>query len=99
MTHNLDQQYYVYVLSNEGNNVLYVGVTKDLKRRVYEHREKISDGFTRKYNVTKLVYYEIFEEIKSAIVREKQIKSGSRRKKVELVNKMNREWVDLYGDL
>ena len=68
-------------------------------RRVYEHREKLGDGFTKRYNVGKLVYYEIFDDPENAILREKQIKAGPRRKKVELVNGMNREWVDLYDSL
>jgi len=79
--------------------VLYVGVTNDLMRRVYQHKEKLADGFTRKYNVVKLVYYEILEDIQNAIVREKQIKAGSRHKKLELINGMNREWRDLYDQL
>jgi putative endonuclease len=86
-------------MTNAGNTVLYIGVTSDLKRRVYEHREKLADGFTRKYNITKLVYYEVFEDIENAILREKQLKAGSRRKKMELVSNMNREWRDLYEGL
>jgi putative endonuclease len=76
-----------------------VGVTNDLIRRVYEHKEKLADGFTRKYNITKLVYYEVFEDIENAILREKQIKAGSREKKVQLINSMNGEWRDLYDEL
>jgi len=79
--------------------VLYTGVTNDLKTRVYEHKEKMANGFTRKYNATKLVYYEVCEEAQSAISREKQLKAGPRQKKVELVNGMNREWRDLYEEL
>jgi len=79
--------------------VLYTGVTNDLIRRVYEHREKLVAGFTRKYNVTKLVYYEVFDEIEDAISREKQIKAGPRRNKVQLINSMNSEWRDLYEEL
>jgi putative endonuclease len=86
-------------MTNAGNTVLYVGVTNDLMRRVYQHKEKLADGFTRKYNVVKLVYYEILEDIQNAIVREKQIKAGSRHKKLELINGMNREWRDLYDQL
>jgi len=93
------RQYYVYIMTNAGNTVLYVGVTNDLMRRVYQHKEKLADGFTRKYNVVKLVYYEILEDIQNAIVREKQIKAGSRHKKLELINGMNREWRDLYDQL
>ena len=92
-------QYYVYIMANENNTVLYTGVTRDVKRRVYEHKEKLVGGFTKKYNVTKLVYYEIVEDVESAILREKQIKSGSRRKKIELITGVNKEWRDLYEGL
>jgi len=95
----MDKQYYVYIMTNTMSTVLYTGVTNDLKRRVYEHKEKLASGFTRKYNITKLVYCEVFEDIENAIWREKQIKAGSRRKKIELVNSMNREWRDLYKEL
>lgn len=79
--------------------MLYTGVTNDLIRRIYEHKEKIIAGFTKKYNVNKLVYYEIFTDINSAIAREKQIKAGSRQKKIDLVNSMNPQWCDLYDGL
>jgi putative endonuclease len=79
--------------------VLYTGVTNDLVRRVYEHKESLVDGFTKKYNIVKLVYYEVFEDIENAILREKQIKGGSRQKKVQLINSINREWRDLYDEL
>ncbi|HHT9146419.1 MAG: GIY-YIG nuclease family protein [Candidatus Brocadiaceae bacterium] len=92
-------QYYVYLLTNKNNTVLYTGVTNDLRRRVYEHKEKKTEGFSKKYNVTKLVYYEVFRDVKSAIFREKQVKGGSRTKKNELVNKMNPKWRDLYYNL
>jgi len=95
----MDKQYYVYIMANSTNTVTYTGVTNDLKRRVYEHKEKLVEGFTKKYNIGKLVYYEVSQDVESAILREKQIKSGSRRKKVELVNSMNKEWHDLYGEL
>ncbi len=90
---------YVYILTNKGNRVLYTGVTNDLVRRVYEHREKLNEGFTKRYNVGKLVYYESFTDIRTAIAREKQIKAGSRRKKLELVNRFNPDWRDLYQDI
>jgi putative endonuclease len=86
-------------MTNKNNAVLYTGVTNDLKRRVYEHREKLTEGFTKKYNVLKLVYYEVFEEVYSAISREKQIKSGPRKKKIELINSINKEWKDLYEEI
>jgi len=95
----MSNQYYVYIMTNKRNTVLYTGVTNDLKRRVYEHKGKLVDGFTKKYNITKLVYYEIFQDPENAIMREKQIKAGSRQKKIDLINQMNREWQDLYEQL
>ena len=95
----VNKQYYVYIMTSNRNTVLYVGVTSDLIRRVYEHKEKLADGFTKKYNIIKLVYYEIFKDIENAILREKQIKAGSRQKKVQLINGTNREWRDLYDEL
>ncbi len=95
----VNKQYYVYIMTNKRNSVLYTGVTNDLRRRVYEHREKLVDGFTEKYNVTKLVYYEIFQDPENAIMREKQIKAGSRQKKIDLINQMNKEWWDLYEQM
>lgn len=95
----LTKQYYVYLLTNFNNKVIYAGVTNDLKRRIYEHKNKSFDGFTSKYRVDKLVYYEICEEIEGAILREKQIKGGSRQKKVELIIKFNPRWDDLYDKL
>lgn len=95
----MERQYYVYIMTNEYNTVLYTGITNDLIRRGYEHREKLIDGFTKKYNISKLVYYEVFRDAESAISREKQIKAGSRKKKVELVNKINPEWKDIYHAL
>jgi putative endonuclease len=86
-------------MTNSRNTVLYVGVTNDLIRRVYEHKEKLVDGFTRKYNIVKLVYYEVLEDIENAILREKQIKAGSRQKKVQLIDSINEEWHDLYHEL
>jgi len=95
----MGKQYYVYILTNKNNRVLYTGVTNDLKKRVYEHKEKFVNGFTKKYNVSKLVYYEILEDPENAILREKKIKAGSRQKKIDLINSMNKEWADLYREL
>ncbi|NVM25158.1 MAG: GIY-YIG nuclease family protein, partial [Desulfobacterales bacterium] len=78
----MNRQYYVYIMTNKHNTVLYTGVTNNLKKRVYEHKEKLVEGFTEKYNITKLVYYEVFEDPGNAISREKQIKAGSRQKKI-----------------
>ncbi len=86
-------------MTNKNKNVLYVGVTNDLLRRVYEHKEKLSEGFTAKYNLGQLVYYEFYEDMVNAIIREKQIKGGSRLKKMLLVEKFNPEWKDLYSTL
>ncbi|MBE0503823.1 MAG: GIY-YIG nuclease family protein [Desulfuromonadales bacterium] len=86
-------------MTNYGDSVLYTGVTNNLQRRCYEHRNKLADGFTKKYNVTKLVYYEVFSDPVNAIQREKQIKGGSRQKKLDLINAMNPGWVDLYDQL
>ena len=87
--------YYVYILTNSSNNVLYVGVTNDLERRCYEHKQKLIKGFTQKYNVDKLVYFEVFDSIELAIFREKQIKGYSRSKKDKLINEFNLEWKEL----
>lgn len=78
---NMEQKGYIYLMSNKANTVIYTGVTSDLIKRVYQHKTKTADSFTKKYNVEKLVYYEIFEDITEAIKREKQIKAGSRKKK------------------
>ena len=95
----MQKNYYVYILTNKSNKILYTGVTNDLKRRVYEHKEKLNDGFTNKYNINKLVYFEIFDDPESAITREKQIKGGSRKDKMDLVNIKNKLWKDLYFDI
>ena len=90
---------YVYLLTNKHNNVLYTGVTNDLIRRVYEHKNKLVSGFTQKYNVDRLVYFEVCSGIVVAIEREKQIKGWSRKKKQDLINSLNPEWDDLYRSL
>ena len=86
-------------MTNYANTVLYTGVTNDLIRRVYEHKNKLVKGFTSRYNVNKLAYYEVTENIESAILREKQIKAGSRQKKIDLINKLNPKWEDLYNQI
>ncbi|MCD6177251.1 MAG: GIY-YIG nuclease family protein [Candidatus Cloacimonetes bacterium] len=90
---------YVYILSDVNNKILYTGVTSDLLKRVWEHKNHVVEGFTKRYNVTKLVYYEEGEDIYSAISREKQIKGKLRKKKIALIEKVNPEWRDLYLDL
>jgi putative endonuclease len=87
-------QYYVYIMSN-ASKTLYIGVTNDIDRRVYEHRNKIADGFTKRYNITKLVYFEIFSDIKQAIIRETELKGWLRKKKIALIVSMNPKWDDL----
>jgi putative endonuclease len=83
-------------MTNSRNTVLYTGVTRDLKRRVWQHREKIVPGFTQRYNAYKLVFYEVTDDVQAAIAREKQIKGGSRQKKIDFIEAMNPEWQDLY---
>ena len=95
----MDRHYYIYILTNKNNTTLYTGVTNDLIRRVHEHKNKMVKGFSKKYNLNKLVYYEVCKDVLSAINREKQIKSGSRNKKVDLVSCMNPGWEDLYYKL
>ena len=91
--------YFVYIVTNQRNTVLHTGVTNDLRRRVYEHKTGIIRGFTKRYNVVKLVCWESFGDINEAIAAEKQIKGGSREKKVELINSKNPECEDLYERL
>lgn len=92
------KEYCVYIMTNAGHTVLYTGVTNDLQRRVFEHRNKTGSVFTKKYNVNKLVYYEFGDDINVAITREKQIKAGSRQKKIDLINSINPQWNDLSED-
>jgi putative endonuclease len=88
----------IYIMTNEYNTVLYTGVSSDLMKRVSEHKSKMISGFTSQYKVTKLVYYEEYTTMNDAIAREKQIKGGSRQKKIDLVNSRNPEWKDLYDE-
>lgn len=87
--------YYIYLITNEHNTTIYTGVTNDLAKRIREHKDKIGAKFTKKYNLSKLVYFEEFSDPLNAIQREKQIKAGSRAKKVRLIESMNEEWKDL----
>ncbi len=91
--------YYVYLLSSKKYGTIYLGVTNDLVRRTYEHKSKEIKGFTKKYDVMRLVYFERFETIESAILREKQIKNWKRQWKIDLIEKDNPHWVDLYSDI
>jgi len=93
------KNYFVYIMTNEHNSALYTGMTNDIKRRVYEHKEKLIKGFTEKYNINKLLYYEIFDMPAQAIAREKQIKGGSRQDKLDLIKSINPAFDDLYAGL
>jgi putative endonuclease len=86
-------------MTNKTNNVLYIGITSNLIKRIYEHKEKLADGFTKKYNINKLVYYEIYEDPENAIAREKQLKAGSRQKKLDLIQDLNPDFNDLYKEI
>jgi putative endonuclease len=92
-----EKKYYVYFLTNKNNTVIYTGVTSDILRRSGEHKDKVFKGFSSRYNLDKLVYYEEFYDVNQAIAREKQIKAGSRKKKMELIETMNPEFKDLSG--
>lgn len=92
-------QYFVYILASKPNGTLYIGVTNNLQRRVYEHKEGLIEGFTKKYNVNNLVYYEIHSEITEAIKREKKLKKWNRKWKIELIEKANSSWKDLYSEI
>lgn len=91
--------YYVYIATNSQNNVLYTGVTNNLIRRIWEHKQKLISGFTERYNINKLVFYEVFEDINEAIAREKQLKGGSREKKLKLIESINPGLEDLYNSI
>lgn len=93
------KQYFVYIATNKTNTVLYTGVTKNLVRRIYEHKQKFVSSFASRYHITKLIYYETFNDVKLAIEREKQIKAGSRRKKIELIESLNLDYKDLYNTI
>jgi putative endonuclease len=95
----MEHRYCVYIMTNSHHTVLYTGVTNDLIRRVFQHREKILPSFTTRYNGDKLVFYEATSDVRAAIAREKQIKAGSRRKKIALIDGMNPQWRDLHADL
>ena len=93
------KQYFIYILTNYSNRVLYIGITNNLVKRVYEHKSKLVDGFTKKYNVTKLVYFEMADDPFVAITREKQIKHWRRSWKLELIKKVNPDFSDLYSSI
>lgn len=95
----MSKQGFVYILFNKRNGTLYVGVTSDLVKRIYEHKNKLVEGFTKKYNVDKLAYYEVYENIEDAIIKEKNLKGYSRKNKIKLIEINNPGWNDLYYDI
>jgi putative endonuclease len=95
----MSKNYYVYILTNKRNGTLYIGVTQDLLKRVYLHKKELLDGFTKKYNVKRLVYYEVYQDIKDAILREKGLKKWKREWKIKLIEEKNPSWEDLYYKL
>ena len=95
----MEKKGYVYILFNKKNGTLYTGVTSNLVKRIYEHKQKLVDGFTKKYSIDKLGFFEIYENIEQAIERKKQIKAGSRKKKIDLIEKQNPIWKDLYSSI
>jgi len=95
----MNRQPAIYLLTNKPNGTLYTGVTSNLPGRIWQHKNKITKGFCSKYNLTILVYFELFEDMYSAISREKQIKAGSRKAKIKLIESVNQEWRDLYADI
>lgn len=95
----MNEEFCIYIMTNQYNTVLYTGVTNNLQRRVWEHKTGVGSKFASKYRTIKLVYYEVTNSIKAAILREKQIKGGSRKKKIDLINSLNPEWKDLSETL
>ena len=93
---NFMKNYYVYIITNKYNNVFYVGVTSNLVKRIWEHKNKLVEGFSKKYNLNKLIYYEVCDNIESAITREKQLKRWRREWKISLIEEMNPDFDDLY---
>ena len=89
----------IYISTNKKDGTLYTGVTSNLPQRIYQHKNKTFTGFSSKYNCDRLVYYEVFDDMENAILREKQIKGGSRKKKIALIESLNPEWKDLYKDI
>ncbi len=92
------RSYFIYIITNKEDRVLYIGVTNDLEKRIYQHKNKLIDGFSKRYNLGKLVYYEVTQNVESALLREKELKGWLRKKKIELINTFNPEWKDLSED-
>ncbi|MDP8297100.1 MAG: GIY-YIG nuclease family protein [Candidatus Orphnella occulta] len=93
------KQYYVYMLASKRNGTLYIGVTNNLVRRIYEHKKGLVEGFTKKYSINRLVFYEETNDVESAIIREKQMKKWKRQWKIDLIQKNNSKWKDLYNEI
>ena len=93
------KNYYVYIVTNKPRGTLYIGMTNNLIRRAYEHRKGLIEGFTKKYNLKRLVYYEVFNRVEDAILREKRLKKWNRQWKIDLIEKVNPNWYDLYEKL
>ena len=96
---NKMKNYYVYIMTNKPNGTLYLGVTNDLVRRSYEHRNSLIDGFTKKYNLKMLIYFEVFDRVEDAILREKRVKKWNRQWKIDMIEKFNPDWLDLYNQI
>ncbi|OGK25141.1 hypothetical protein A3A46_02365 [Candidatus Roizmanbacteria bacterium RIFCSPLOWO2_01_FULL_37_13] len=95
----MNKNYFIYFLASKKNGTLYIGISNDLKTRVYQHKKDLVEGFTKKYKVHNLVYYEVFTQVKDAILREKRLKKWKRKWKIKLIEKKNPEWKDLYYEL
>ena len=95
----MQKQYCVYIITNQNNGTLYIGVSGDLKRRIYEHKHKLIEGFSKRYDLEMLVYYEVFEDIRGAITREKYLKGKKRAFKLKIINSFNPQWRDLYDEI
>ena len=95
----MEKRGYIYILTNKNNSTLYIGDTSNLQKRIHQHKNHLVDGFSKKYNMVKLVYYEIIDSMYEAIKREKQLKAGSRKKKIELINLKNPNWNDLFQEI
>jgi len=95
----MNKKGYTYIITNKNNTTLYIGVTSDLVRRIWEHKNKVVEGFSKKYNLEKLIYFECFEDIETAINREKYLKGKKKAYKINLIETMNKDWKDLYSDI
>ncbi len=93
------KKYYTYILASQKNGTLYIGVTSDLKKRTYEHKNNLAEGFTSEHNVKNLIWFEQYDDVENAIHREKRLKKYTRQAKIDLIEKENKDWKDLYNDL